>query len=632
MTGQRQPKRLPAIAALVAALTSAAGLTGCVQYTTAPAITPFVLTTPAPEPSSLPTLPASSSSLGDAWMLLSAEENGLAHLFAFRAASAGLTRLTSGEWHDVSPALSPDGNSIVFASDRAGFWDLYIMDLRTAAVTQVTDTPPYDGSPVWSPDMAWLAYETYNDGQMDVAIRSMTDSAAEPVVLTEPSASDHSPAWSPDGRRIAFVSNRGGDADIWLADLDKAADRFTNLSHTPRAVESHPTWSRDGQRLAWSAAVQSPGDSGIYVWDASGPQNLPIWAGSGSWPAWSPDGTRIATVLDAPTQQLISAYTLNGTPLLLPVPLAGRVHGLLWPPVAVPDPLPDSMIKAAQIAVPTPSNPPVTALPDVPAKRWNIVPLEDVQAPAAGLHALVAPSFRELRDRVIVDAGWDPLASLENTFVPITTPLDPGLEQDWLYTGRAFAINTLMLNAGWMSVTREDVGDRTYWRVFVRAQNQDGSQGSPLRNPPWDLNSRFQLDPQAYEDGGGYAPVPPGYWIDLTALAELYGWHRLAALPDWRTYYEGARFTEFARTDGLDWYSAMLELYPSDALITPTPVLPPTMTPSRTPRPTSTPYPTSTPRATLTPSLSPTPLPPSNTPLPTPTPPTVIPTFPSATP
>ena len=54
---------------------------------------------------------------------------------------------------------------------------------------------------------------------------------------------------------------------------------------------------------------------------------------------------------------------------------------------------------------------------------------------------------------------------------------------------------------------------------------------------------------------------------------------------------------------GLDWYAAMLELYPADALITPTAVLPPTITPSRTPRPTATASPTATPRDTLTPSL-----------------------------
>ena len=53
--------------------------------------------------------------------------------------------------------------------------------------------------------------------------------------------------------------------------------------------------------------------------------------------------------------------------------------------------------------------------------------------------------------------GWDALGSLENAFVPLTTSLDPGYQEDWLYTGRAFAVNSLMVNAGWMAVVREQM-------------------------------------------------------------------------------------------------------------------------------------------------------------------------------
>ena len=616
----------------MAAVMALSVLAGCVQYTTAPAIDPVLAGSLTPIASVPRGVPVSNTGLAGSWVLLSVEERGYAHFFALDLASAELKRLTSGDWNDITPSLSPDGDSIAFASDRGGSWDLYTMELGTGATTQVTNTRDYDGSPVWSPDMAWMAYETYNNGQMDVVMRSMTDPGAVPVLLTDDPASDHSPAWSPDGREIAFVSSRSGDADIWLADLDTTSDRFVNLSHTPRAAEGHPIWSRDGSQLAWAAAAQSPGLPGIYVWDASRPSISATWAGGGTWPAWNADGNRVVTVLDAPTQQLLSAYTLAGTPLMLPAPLPGQVRGLAWPAFSLPDPLPGEFLRAAQIDAPSLPTASVTALPDVPSKRWYIVPLDDVQAPSAGLHALVASSFRELRQRVTTEAGWDPLASLQNTFVPFTTPLEPGLQQDWLYTGRAFAVNTLMLNAGWLSVRREDIGDQTYWRIYVRVQNQDGSRGMPIKDPPWDLNTRYQLDPQAYEAGGSYAPAPPGYWIDLTSLAEMYGWQRLPALPGWRTYYAGTRFTEFVHADGLDWYSAMLQLYPAEALLTPTAVLPPTITPSRTPRPTDTPYPTWTPRMTLTPSLTPTPAPPTSTPPPTPTPPTVIPTFPSATP
>ncbi len=88
-----------------------------------------------------------------------------------------------------------------------------------------------------------------------------------------------------------------------------------------------------------------------------------------------------------------------------------------------------------------------------------------------------------------------------------------------------------------MAVTREDIGAQTYWRLFLRAQNQDGSQGEPIQNPPWDLNARYELNPTTYEAGGGYTSIPPGYWIDFTSLAAAYGWQRLPALSNWRNYF-----------------------------------------------------------------------------------------------
>ena len=273
----------------------------------------------------------------------------------------------------------------------------------------------------------------------------------------------------------------------------------------------------------------------------------------------------------------------------------------------------------------------------MPNKLWYVVPIPDVQAPFPELHDLVDESFNALRNRIIVETGWDALASLENAFIPLTTNLDPGLEEDWLYTGRAFAINPLMADTGWMMTLREDIGAQTYWRVYIRANIQDGSLGEPIHNAPWNLSARYELDPRTYEQGGKYAPVPSGYWVDMTALAAAYDWERLPSLPNWHTYYGGARFTEFALTDGLDWYSAMKELYPVEALITPTRVLAPSLTPTQTSTPTETYTPTRKPHATETASLSPTPVTPTDTPTPTntplptntptplPTPPTIIP-------
>ncbi len=566
-------------------------------------------------------------------IFLSIEENGHAHLFvqSNRPQDLPLTRITNGEWNDIAPALSPDRTMIAFASDRnGGYWDLFTMNLQSGDVTQITNTPEYDSAPSWSPDGQWLVFETYTNENLEISVVSVNDRTQPIIPVTQDSASDHSPVWAPDGRHIAFISLRGGESDdVWLADLDLTGeDRYQNLSNTPFASENHPVWNYDGSQLLWASISQTVGFSGLYIWEANDPNRTARWIGDGIWGAWNETAEQIIAITSGPNQQYISSYDVRGNLLLPPTPLHGRVRGLAWGLAQIPTPFPNSFNQAAIFTPAALWSPIITPGAEVPNQRWYVVALDDVQAPFPQLHDLIDDSFNALRDRIILETGWDVLASIENAFVPLTTNLEPGLEEDWLYTGRAFAINTLMTDAGWMVVLREDVGAQTYWRIYVRANTQDGSFGEPIHNAPWNLSARYELDPRTYEQGGKYAPVPAGYWVDITALAAAYNWERLPALPNWRTYYAGSRFTEFTLTNGLTWYAAMQELYPAEALITPTRVLPPTLTPTQTPsitptpRPSRTPRPTSTPSSTRTPSVTPTP---SYTPTLTPTPPTIIP-------
>jgi TolB protein len=606
-------------------------IVGCTQNIAT--LPPTLIPTFAPE--AINTLPVINYNGDGNIAFISIEENGYAHLFAYQPRDLPFTRITTGNWSDIYPALSPDHTQIAFASNRNGAWDLYVMNLETGDVAQVTNTPEYDSAPSWSPDSQWLAFETYVNDNLEIAVVSVNERTQPTVSITQNPASDHSPVWAPDGRHVAFISTRGGDSDVWLANLDfTGEDRYQNLSNTPLASENHPLWNDDGSQLLWSSTSQTVGFSGLYIWDSNNPERTARWVSDGIWGAWNPAADQLIAVTNSSNTQYITYYDIKGNLIVPPIPLHGIVRGLAWGPVQLPNPFPNSFTQSAAYSPPALWAPAITPAPDVPNQRWSVVNIPDVQASYPQLHDLVDESFNALRERVITETGWDALASIENAFVPLTTNLEPGLEEDWLYTGRAFAINTLMSNAGWMVTQREDIGAQTYWRVYIRCSEQDGTLGEPIHNAPWDLNARYDLDPRKYEQGGEYAPVPSGYWVDITALAAAYNWERLPSLPNWRTYYAGARFTEFALTSGLDWYSAMLQLYPADALVTPTRVLPPTITPSRTPTSTPTPGPTRTPRPTGSPTILPmliitfTFIPtwtPTSTITLTPTPPTVIP-------
>lgn len=580
------------------ALATALGFTST-PSATQPAPSPSLSATPAP------TRSAVLGTLGYASRLA-----GRTHLWAYVTGESQPVPLTAGEWEDRDPAFSPDGQWLAFSSHRDGNWDLYLLNLRSGGITRVTDTPGYEGRPTWSPDGQWLAYEAYLEGDLDIWILSL-DQTQPPIQLTNQDGVDISPTWDPNGRRIAFVSDRDGTPDVFLADLENPSQRFTNLTNTPYEMESDPAFGPDGTRLAYTST--SEGIQRLLVLDLRDPGLPPVEVGQGARATWSPDGLTLAAVLSATQGPHLLLYPLSGAGLQpLGFPLAGQIYSLSWTGHGLPE---EAIANGQELPIAEPLYMPNLATASSGPGRVTVVRLTDVEAPNPSLSDAVDEAFDALRSRAAEELGWDFLAGLEHAFVGLNDPLPPGFAyNDWLYTGRAFAFNQSVYQAQWVEVVREDYGAETYWRVFVRTSPQDGSAGVPLRVAPWEFGARFSGDPALYDQGGAPAQdMPVGYYIDFTALAADYGFERLPSLPNWRTFYPAARFNEFAMTEGMEWTTAMLEIYPAEAIITPTPYRTVTPTPTRTLRPTPTPWwlrwrtptvtrtPTSTPLPTTTP-------------------------------
>lgn len=582
---------------------------------------PTITSTPqpslSPEPATSSPQPISTLTLNQGLIVLALDEGVNIHLFAYQPEETGegqplpLTRLTSGPWDDIEPAISTDGKTIAFASNRSGYWDLYLLDISSGGITRLTDSLAYEGAPAWSPDNQWLVYEAYKNDNLELQIQSVV-TPSESISLTNSTTADFSPAWSPGGRQIAFVSNQSGEDEVWLADLDKSEDqRFLNISQNPSGKDTHPSWSPDGKSLVWVSEQDGIRNLLLQNFTSDGALDaLPNSSertnlGNGDWAVWSSDGQTILTILQAPNNFYLTAYPANHPGLALPtIELPGTVYGLTWGNTSLNLAFQTVYEQAAQVTPAPLYVPLLTTLPTDNGGRYQLAPLNDVQAPFPNLHDLTDESFEALRAQIARTAGWDFLASLENAYVPLTSPLDPGMGNDWLYTGRAFTVDSLPLNAGWMAVVREDYGIETYWRIYIRSLYQDGSSGMPLHDQPWDFNSRYSGDTTTYEQGGSrQSSIPSGYWIDFTAHALAYGWDRLSSLATWRASRPAARFNEFVLTGGNDWRSAMLELYPPEAMVTPTAVIPPTRTPTATLRWYVSPTPTNTPtsRPTFTP-------------------------------
>jgi Tol biopolymer transport system component len=197
--------------------------------------------------------------------------------------------------HDVSFALSPSGDSLVFNGVGQGGWDLYRLDLKSKQVARIAETPDYETSPSFSPDGRSIVYSAGVPGDRadHVFIRSLDGTA--PRQVTREDANDTSPEFSPDGSRIVFARDKtydwGGKASNWAGGVICVANLDgSGLREITNEVLSawFPHFSPDGLTILFSA------DSGIYTVPADGSEPPKRLNYDGGGPVFSPDGQTIA--------------------------------------------------------------------------------------------------------------------------------------------------------------------------------------------------------------------------------------------------------------------------------------------------------------------------------------------------
>src|SRR5437016_12088420 len=116
------------------------------------------------------------------------------------------------------------------------------MDADGTNVTRLTNDPQLDGHPVFAPDGQAILFQSQRAGGK-MQIFSMNADGTGVKQLTQDSVS-LAPAISPDGRTIAYVSLRNKNYDIWLMNRDGSNQR--QFTRSPQWRESEPRFLKDG--------------------------------------------------------------------------------------------------------------------------------------------------------------------------------------------------------------------------------------------------------------------------------------------------------------------------------------------------------------------------------------------------
>ncbi len=194
-------------------------------------------------------------------------------------------RLTKELGYDAEGAYSPDGQWIVFASNRAAYteklseedqkifaqdpsymMDIYLMKSDGSQVRRLTTSKGYDGGPFFSADGKQITWRRFAPNGQSAEIHVMNVDGSGDQAVTRMKAMSWAPFFHPSGDYLIFTSNVLGfsNFELFIADAKGLKDpvRVSYLD----GFDGLPVFTPDGQKISWTRRNEK-GESQIYMAD-----------------------------------------------------------------------------------------------------------------------------------------------------------------------------------------------------------------------------------------------------------------------------------------------------------------------------------------------------------------------------
>jgi len=160
------------------------------------------------------------------------------------------TILTKNESDDRYPNWSPDGESIVFESNRNGNWEIYLMNKNGSDIKQITFNEYDERRPSWHPDGETILFESNRDGPFELYTINVANSILHKITIQNHNHDIAFSKYSPNGDKIAFssVDLEREIVNINIYIVDSSGQNLKQLTFdSTRSV--YPDWSSDGKQI-----------------------------------------------------------------------------------------------------------------------------------------------------------------------------------------------------------------------------------------------------------------------------------------------------------------------------------------------------------------------------------------------